>query len=86
MLSCEIPSGEDTKKALICFYYWRFSRYAFSYQETGDISESFHEMKFYKMGRKSLTSLFRNWFLGTYFAISHDPLDQSNSLSHVSRK
>ena len=43
-------------------------------------------MKFQKVGTKYLICVFKIGFLSTYFAISHDPLDQSNSLSQANLK
>ena len=43
-------------------------------------------MKFQKVGTKYLICVFKIGFVSTYFAISHDPLDQSNSLSQANLK
>ena len=45
------------------------------------VEEEVFLMKFQKVGTESLISVFSKLVLSTYFAISHDLLDQCNSVS-----
>ena len=54
---------------------------AFKFMKQVIFQEEVFLMKFHKVGTKSLISVFSKLLLSTYSAISHDPLDQSNSLS-----
>ena len=52
---------------------------------SGDVSESLPK-EISKSGNKTSNFFFfQNWFLSTYFEISHDLLDQINSLSRENR-